>query len=274
MASHIIDLLKIVFVPIHKDGIKFILSFAIITLLLFVISASLGLVSLVLTLWCIFFFRDPDRITTKENNVVISPADGVINEISKSIQAPKELKIPKDTKWTKISIFLNVFDVHVNRIPISGKITKLIYEKGKFLSAGLKEASLKNERQIALLKTKNNNQVIFVQVAGLVARRIVCYLNEGQNVEIGNRYGIIRFGSRMDIYLPQIADIKVEVGQRMIGGETILAYLTKHKKSSKLENDKKLDNSKDIDNNDINQSIDNKDKNSSLEDKLVSDIIK
>lgn len=224
--NHLSDLLKVVFVPIHKEGIKFILIFAFATILLALMSSFLGTIGLVLTIWCVFFFRDPERYTPQGNNLVISPADGIVNAIETSATPPSELDLSKGVKWTKISVFLNVFNVHVNRAPMAGKITKLVYKPGKFLSANMSDASLENERQTAVLQTESGQEIIFAQVAGLVARRIICDLKEGQKVIAGERYGIIRFGSRADIYLPtKTANLKIMVGQTMIGGETVIAEL-------------------------------------------------
>ncbi len=224
MSSNIPDLLKIVFVPIHKEGTKFILIFAFITILLALMSNTLGTIGLVLTLWCVFFFRDPERFTPLGENLVISPADGVVNLIEANATPPEELGLANND-WTKISVFLNVFNVHVNRAPIAGKITQINYKAGKFLSANLEEASLENERNSAVVKTKNGQEIVFVQVAGLVARRIVSDLKEGQEVVAGERYGIIRFGSRADIYLPKTSQVKILVGQTMVGGETVIGEL-------------------------------------------------
>ncbi len=218
------NLLKLVSFPIHKEGFKFILIFALVTVILSLMSHSLGLIGLVLTLWCIFFFRDPHRVIPVEEGVLVSPADGVVTRVDYDVSAPSELNL-SDKKFNKISVFLNVFDVHVNRVPISGKIVKISYIAGKFLSANLDEASSENERNSVLLETKDKTEIVFVQVAGMVARRIVSELKEGQEVTIGQKYGIIRFGSRADIYLPAKVEIKVLIGQTMIGGESILAKL-------------------------------------------------
>jgi phosphatidylserine decarboxylase len=182
------------------------------------------LIGLVATLWCIFFFRDPERIIPLEENVVISPADGVVTRIDYGVKAPDDLGYG-NKKFNKVSVFLNVFNVHVNRAPIAGTITKVSYKPGKFLSANADEASDENERNAAVVKTDKGVEVIFVQVAGLVARRIISDLKEGQKVAAGDRYGIIRFGSRADIYLPEEVVIKSLIGQTMIGGETIIAKL-------------------------------------------------
>ncbi len=219
--NNFIDVIKMVTFPIHREGYKFILFFALVTIALLLFSDALGIIGIVLTLWCIFFFRDPERTIPVEDNVLVSPADGVVTRVEYGIDAPEEAQI--EGKVNKISIFLNVFNVHVNRVPISGKITKVEYSKGAFLSANLDDASIKNERSLALLETEKGSKIAFAQVAGLVARRIVSDLKEGQIVKTGDRYGIIRFGSRADIYLPENFKIKVLVGQTTIGGETVVA---------------------------------------------------
>lgn len=223
-SSHISDLLKVILVPIHKEGFKFIMIFAVVTIILALMSSTLGTIGLVLTLWCIFFFRDPERFTPQGENLIISPADGVVSSIENNATPPQELGL-SNNNWTKISVFLNVFNVHVNRAPIAGKITKVVYKPGKFLSANLAEASSENERNSAIVKTKNGDEIVFVQVAGLVARRIVSDLKEGEEVKAGQRYGIIRFGSRADIYLPNDTKVKALVGQTMVGGETVIAEI-------------------------------------------------
>ncbi len=222
--THFLDAVKLVLFPIHKEGYKFILIFALATAVFALFSNVLGLIGLVLTLWCIFFFRDPERIIPVEENVVISPADGVVTRVEYGVTAPDDLGYG-NKKFNKISVFLNVFNVHVNRVPLSGTITKVSYKPGKFLSANVDEASSENERNSVVVKTSEGVEVIFVQVAGLVARRIVSEAKEGQEVIVGDRYGIIRFGSRADIYLPENVAIKSLVGQTMIGGETIIAKL-------------------------------------------------
>lgn len=220
--NNFIDLIKMVSFPIHKEGYKFIIIFALITIFIALFSDVAGLIGLVATLWCIFFFRDPERVIPVEDNVLVSPADGVVTRIDYGVEAPEELGW-SGKKINKISIFLNVFNVHVNRAPIGGTITKVIYSPGKFLSANLDAASVENERSLAVVKTASGVEIAFAQVAGLVARRIVSDLKEGQEVKIGDRYGIIRFGSRADIYLPDEIEIKVLIGQIMIGGESIIA---------------------------------------------------
>jgi phosphatidylserine decarboxylase len=219
-----LDALKLVTFPIHKEGYKFIFIFAIASIILALFSKFLGIIGLVLTLWCVFFFRDPERVVPIEDNAIISPADGIITRVEYGAEAPEELNYGKK-KFNKVSVFLNVFNVHVNRVPITGKITKIIYKPGKFLSANAEEASVENERNSAVVQTQNGTEIIFVQVAGLVARRIISDLKENQEVLTGQRYGIIRFGSRVDLYFPENVEIKSLLGQTMIGGETIIAKI-------------------------------------------------
>lgn len=226
----LLDALKMVTFPIHKEGYKFILIFALAAIILALLSNFLGLIGLVATLWCIFFFRDPERITPLDEKAVISPADGRVTRVDYGVVAPSELGYG-NKKFTKISVFLNVFDVHVNRSPVSGSVEKVVYKAGKFLAANADEASEENERNSVVVKTADDQEVIFVQVAGLVARRIVCDIKEGAQIKAGERYGIIRFGSRADIYLDEEVEIKALVGQTMIGGETIIATLSNQDKT-------------------------------------------
>lgn len=219
-----LDALKLVTFPVHKEGYKFIIIFAVVTIILALMNNTLGLIGLVLTLWCIFFFRDPERFTPAEQNIVISPADGVVTKVEVGVAAPSDLGYG-DKKWNKISIFLNVFNVHVNRFPVAGKVTKVSYVPGKFLSANAQGASTENERNSIVIKTNDGTEIVCVQVAGLVARRIISYAEEGKEVNIADRYGIIRFGSRADLYFPENVAIKALVGQTMIGGETIIAKI-------------------------------------------------
>lgn len=222
--QHFIDALKLAAFPIHKEGYKFILIFALVTILISLLSSKLGLVGLVLTLWCIFFFRDPERIIPSGDSIIVSPADGIVTVIEHGVTAPEDLGFG-DRKWNKMSVFLNVFNVHVNRVPLAGKITKVSYKPGKFLSANVAEASSENERNSVVVQTANGTEIVFVQVAGLVARRIVSDISEGQEVKTGERYGLIRFGSRADLYFPENVEIKSLVGQTMVGGETVIAQL-------------------------------------------------
>lgn len=207
--------------PIHRDGWKFIGAFALIALILYAISSFLGLVGAALTAWCLYFFRDPRRVTPLRPGLIISPADGFVQSITQS-PLPKELE-KGDGLFTRISIFLTVFDVHVNRIPCSGTVQKILYHKGLFFNASLDKASEHNERQSVVLKTDDNHEIVFVQIAGLIARRIRCDIVDGQTVTAGERYGLIRFGSRVDVYLPQHVTPLVIVGQKAVAGETVLA---------------------------------------------------
>ncbi|MDJ1406936.1 MAG: phosphatidylserine decarboxylase [Candidatus Midichloria sp.] len=209
---------------IHKEGYVFVLCFALATFVLFAISNTFGWIGVILTIWCIYFFRDPERITPVAKCLVISPADGLIQRITRAAP-PKELDMV-EKEMTRISIFLNVFDVHVNRIAVDGVIEKAHYHLGKFLNASLDKASEDNERQSLLIKTPDNQNVALVQIAGLIARRIVCNAKENEQVFAGKRFGIIRFGSRVDVYIPDTAKILVAEGQTAIGGETIMARLS------------------------------------------------
>ena len=222
--NDLLDALKLVTFPIHKEGYKFIFIFAIATAILALLSNFLGVIGLVATLWCIFFFRDPERFVPLEDSAIISPADGVVTRVEYGAEAPEELGFGK-TKFNKISIFLNVFNVHVNRVPLSGLVTKVVYRPGKFLSANADDASVENERNSVVVKNSNGTEIVFVQVAGLVARRIISDIKEGQEVVAGQRYGIIRFGSRADLYFPENVEIKSLLGQTMVGGETIIAKI-------------------------------------------------
>ncbi len=212
-----------VLAPIHRAGWPFILLFTAITLIVFLFSGTWGLVALAFTGWCLYFFRHPRRVTPLGEGLVISPGDGLITKIEKA-HPPKELGWAK-APLTRISIFLNVFDVHVNRIPCDGVITKIAYHPGKFFNASLDKASDLNERNSLIIKTPSGHEILVVQIAGLIARRILCEVYENQEVTAGETFGIIRFGSRVDLYLPQGIHPQVVEGQRMLGGETILADL-------------------------------------------------
>lgn len=206
---------------IHREGYIFIISFAAITFLLASFSAALGWIGCIVTMWCAYFFRNPDRFTPIGEGLVVSPADGTVQKISEAIP-PVELGLGNE-EMIKISIFLNIFNVHVNRIPATGKILALHYNPGKFFNASLDKASVYNERQSVLMETTSGQRIAFVQIAGLIARRIVCELEEATEVTAGARYGIIRFGSRADVYLPLKTAILITEGQTCIGGETVIA---------------------------------------------------
>ena len=213
------------FAPIHREGWRFIAIFAAITLLFFWIGFQpIGWIGVVLTAWCAYFFRDPERVTPMAEGLVISPADGRISAIENVIPPP-ELDLPRET-MTRISIFMNVFDVHVNRSPIAARITKLTYVPGLFVNAELDKASEDNERQALTLQTANGTQLGVVQIAGLIARRIVKFTSEGESLQAGQRFGLIRFGSRVDVYLPKGVAPLACLGQRAVAGETVLADLS------------------------------------------------
>ncbi|MFL1780907.1 Phosphatidylserine decarboxylase [Candidatus Hepatincolaceae symbiont of Richtersius coronifer] len=205
---------------IAPEGHNLIIIFAIITLILFFISGVLGIIGVILTVWCISFFRDPERITPKSFSLVIAPADGKIIHIEKVIP-PEEIGIV--SPMLKISIFMNVFNVHINRAPCDGKIKRIMYNAGKFVNASLDKASLHNERQSFIMENMKGDTVVFVQIAGLIARRIVKFIDEDTIVKAGEKVGLIKFGSRVDVYLPENVVPLVEVGQTTIAGETILA---------------------------------------------------
>lgn len=213
-----------VFVPIHKEGWAFVTIFAVTTLFLGWMWDILFFVGLVLTVWCAYFFRDPARTTPDRAGLIISPADGAINMITKAAP-PAELGLP-DKPLTRITVFMNVFNVHVNRSPVEGKIITLEYRKGKFLNAALDKASTDNERQSYVIETNDGAKIAFVQIAGLVARRILCDVEIGDTLRAGERFGLIRFGSRVDIYLPEGITPLVCQGQTAIAGETVLADLS------------------------------------------------
>lgn len=208
---------------IHNEGWKFVGIFAAITALLAMIWQPLGWIGLVLTVWCFYFFRDPERVTPDKPDLVVSPADGTVQMITK-VKAPEELGLG-DAKFTRVSVFMSVFNVHVNRAPAEGKILKSVYVPGKFLNATLDKASKDNERQILAMKTKGGKTLCFVQIAGLVARRILCEATEGMEYKAGERFGLIRFGSRLDVYLPEGVEPQVCLGQAMVAGETVIADL-------------------------------------------------
>lgn len=219
------DLAKI----IHREGYIFIIIFAVITFVLGSFSTTFGWIGTISTLWCAYFFRNPERVTPVNDNFIISPADGIVQAI-KEVTPPSELSLGDD-EMIRISIFLNVFNVHINRVPATGRILQLHYHPGKFFNASLEKASIHNERQSVLMETVNGVKIAFVQIAGLIARRIVCDLEESQTVKAGQRYGLIRFGSRADIYLPLKTAILVSEGQTCVGGETVLADMNLSKSS-------------------------------------------
>jgi phosphatidylserine decarboxylase len=208
--------------PINAAGYPFIVLFALFALILSLISDFLGWIGFILTLWCVYFFRDPERVVPENNNILISPADGKIL-FSGSSKSPENLSDNKQLDLNKVSIFMNVFDVHVNRVPISGKVIWLKYVPGTFFNASLDKSSENNERMIVKIEVSKGVFVYVVQIAGLIARRIKCDLTENESVTMGQRYGLIRFGSRVDVYFPKDFNILVNKGQTSIAGETVLA---------------------------------------------------
>ena len=209
-----------IFPKIHAEGYKFLVIAGIITIVFYSFSDFLGLIGLVFTIWVYYFFRDPDRVIIEDENYLVSPADGEVIKVEE-VDGPKELGL-ENKKFKKISIFMNVFDCHVNRTPCAGKIKEILYKPGKFFNASLDKASEDNERNYFKIKDLQNNDVIVVQIAGLVARRIVCESNKDQDLKQGDRIGMIRFGSRADVYYENYEPL-VKVGQKAISGETLLA---------------------------------------------------
>lgn len=225
MAEHnsIFDTLETVLVPVHRDGHKFVAIGAIATLLLFLLWAPLGWIAAVVTLWIVYFFRDPERVTQTREGLVIAPADGRITAIEE-VLPPKELGLGEEP-LVRISTFLSIFDVHIQRAPVAGDVKEVVYTPGLFLNAVLDKASEDNERNGIVIETAKGDKIGVVQIAGLIARRILCFVKQGEALGAGERYGLIRFGSRVDVYLPKGKIALVSVGQRAIGGETIFADL-------------------------------------------------
>jgi phosphatidylserine decarboxylase len=216
----IADTIRKTLVPIHREGWPFIAAFAGAAVLLGLFSTTLFWIGLILTAWCTYFFRDPQRITPLDDRFVVSPADGVVSAVTLATP-PRELGLG-GAEMTRISVFMDVFSCHVNRAPVRGRISKVEHRPGKFLNAELDKASSDNERN-ALVIDSPNGPVVAVQIAGLVARRIVCWVEAGCNIGVGERFGLIRFGSRVDVYLPREAAVRVAIGQTAVGGETVLA---------------------------------------------------
>ena len=209
-----------IFPQLHKEGYKFLAISIIITFIVWFFSNFLAIVMLVISIWVYYFFRDPERVSINDNDYLVSPADGLITEISE-INGPAELSL-ENKKFTRISIFMNVFNCHVNRTPVEGTVEEIFYKPGKFLNASLDKASEDNERNYYKIKDKHGNDIVVVQIAGLVARRIVCETNKNQELNQGDRIGMIRFGSRADVYYENYEPL-VKVGQTAVSGETLLA---------------------------------------------------
>lgn len=217
------NMLKIVAVPMHKEGRKFVAIFAAIAIVLGLLWEPLFWLGAGVTVWCYYFFRDPVRIIPQVDDLVISPADGVVSLIEEVIP-PADMGLG-DAPLTRVSVFMNVFNCHVNRAPVAGTVTSVVYHHGKFLNASLDKASIHNERNSVTIETASGARIGVVQIAGLVARRIVCFVKEGDVMDAGFRFGLIRFGSRLDVYLPEGTAPLVMVGQTAVAGETILAEL-------------------------------------------------
>ena len=209
-----------IFPRLHNEGYKFLVIFGLATLVLYLINGFLGLIGIVLTIWVYYFFRDPDRISIYDEDYLVSPADGVVLQVMET-NGPKELNL-ENKKFTKVSIFMNVFDCHVNRIPCSGEIEDILYVAGKFLNASLDKASEDNERNYYKIKNTFGEEIVVVQIAGLVARRIVTETTKGEKLEQGSRIGMIRFGSRAELYFENYKPL-VKVDQKTIAGETLIA---------------------------------------------------
>ena len=209
--------------PMHREGYKFVGIFAAISLVLSWIWSPLGWLGLGATVWCYYFFRDPKRSVPQGRGLIVSPADGVVSLIERAVPPP-ELGAGHEP-LLRVSVFMSVFNCHVNRAPIAGRLVKMAYRPGKFLNASLDKSSEENERNSLLLEMADGRHLVVVQIAGLVARRIVPFVTEGQGLRTGERFGLIRFGSRLDVYLPDGVEPLVAVGQTMVAGETVLAEL-------------------------------------------------
>ena len=209
-----------IFPKIHKEGYKFLAISIITTFIILFFSKFLGTLFIIITVWVYYFFRDPERYSIGDDKFLVSPADGLVTDVSEK-SGPEELRL-ENTSYTKISIFMNVFNCHVNRVPISGKVEEIFYKPGKFLNASLDKASEENERNYYKIKLNNGEEIIIVQIAGLIARRIVCDVEQGQELKQGDRIGMIRFGSRVDVYFKNKKPL-VKLGQNIVAGESLLA---------------------------------------------------
>ena len=206
---------------IHKEGYKFLAISIIVTFIILFFSKLLGILFILITVWIYYFFRDPERYSINDDSFLVSPADGLVTDISER-SGPEELRL-ENTTYTKVSIFMNVFNCHVNRVPSSGKIEEIYYKPGKFLNASLDKASEENERNYFKIKSKKDEEeIVIVQIAGLIARRIVCEVEQGQELNQGDRIGMIRFGSRVDIYFKN-KKVLVKLGQNVVAGESLIA---------------------------------------------------
>jgi len=213
-------MIDILFPKLHKEGYRFLAIAAVVTFILLLISNFFGIISFIITIWVYYFFRDPERFPINDKNYLLSPADGVVSQITE-VNGPIELGL-ENKKFTRVSIFMNVFDCHVNRIPSSGKIDKIFYKSGKYINASFDKASDENERNYVKMTNSNGDELVVVQIAGLIARRIVCEIKENDETKQGNKFGMIRFGSRVDLYFNNYQSM-VNINQKTIAGETIIA---------------------------------------------------
>ena len=209
-----------IFPKIHKEGYKFLAISILVTFIVLLFSKFLGFALILITVWVYYFFRDPERYSINDDSYLVSPADGLITDISER-SGPEELRL-ENTSYTRVSVFMNVFNCHVNRIPSSGKVEEIYYKPGKFLNASLDKASEENERNYFKIKLNNGEEIIIVQIAGLIARRIVCEVEQGQDLKQGERIGMIRFGSRVDIFFKN-KKVLAKLGQNVVAGESLIA---------------------------------------------------
>ena len=215
-------MLDILLPKLHREGQKFLTISLILTFILLLFSKFLGFLGIIISIWVFYFFRDPDRHPILDNNFLVAPADGMICQIENEVSGPKEMSMEND-KFTKVSVFMNVFNCHVNRFPIDCKVNEVFYKPGDFVNASLDDASINNERNLIKITSVQNDEIVVTQVAGLVARRIVSYCNNTENYKQGQSFGIIRFGSRVDLFFKNNFKVLVKKGQTVIGGETLLA---------------------------------------------------
>lgn len=216
-------MLDIIFPPLHREGYRMLAIAVIITMLQMLINKALGIVGFVLTVWVYYFFRDPERYPINDDNYLVSPADGIVSLIS-TVRGPKELNM-ENNEYQRVSVFMNVFNCHVNRVPVAGKINEIFYKPGKFIDASLDKASEDNERNLIKYSNSSGKNFAIVQIAGLVARRIICEVKQGQSLNQGDRIGIIRFGSRVDLYFDNDYKLLVREGQTVVAGESLLAKI-------------------------------------------------
>ena len=215
-------MLDILLPKLHREGQKFLTISLILTFILLLFSKFLGFLGIIISIWVFYFFRDPDRFPILDNNFLVAPADGMICQIENEVSGPKELSMEND-KFTKVSVFMNVFNCHVNRFPIDCKVSEVFYKPGDFVNASMDDASTNNERNLIKITSTENDEIIVTQVAGLVARRIVSYCNNTENYKQGQSFGIIRFGSRVDLFFKNNFKVLVKKRQTVVGGETLLA---------------------------------------------------